>query len=421
MAYQKRKQYVPKRNVPAKRSRSTGRRLQGVSNTDLNQYLTNAVVVGGGTAIADRIQAFGNSYSTDGLSAQLRSNMRTGSRTKTVKRNSKKSTETDGAIELAMTKMRYGSYVATPSRGLLGASVQSTWLRAGNANPYANSASASTLPGYFGLTNYNASGTGDQYTPMHLWDVTSWFNNQAGVAVLSTPGYSMRLVGTVPTFSILNGCSWQIENTGATPASTGASPNQSDMLKYIQAKLMLYGASDRPTRFNLMLMSLKQDYLHPDMIISAGAVANSSTDYINQRSLFWQSVVKEYCFNPVMIGQDKSLKQNMTVLQEKDIIVQPKLSTEASGFSGHSHQVNWDMNLNRKQNYAWNEGTIASIGVASNNVPVVINDMSCTVAPSRRLYLMLRATSGYETVVSSNPKVHPSYDCVLRGLHQMLA
>lgn len=321
----------------------------------------------------------------------------------------------------AMTQMNitFGKKVVDKLPKVVRACVQSVLCRSQLVGQFDNIATATTAPGAITLQN-TQNGVGVVQLPILLFDVTSWFNNLAGAVTYSQPVWymSMTNLGVVSWNNVV--APWVLEDTQSPSSSTGTVPNQSDLLKWVSLKFNCYGATARPTKYSIDLISLKEDYLHPDQCNGAAPTTNSTTNvsYGTEQSTFWQSIVKPFVYNPIVVGNYKAGGKMKTYFH-KEFILEEKLSTEPSveQFTGHFKQVNIFMNMNRIQRYSWNtNGYQSATAQQTGGIMVDIANPTCLVAPKARLYVMVRATSTLGTVI--DPTKHPSLDWVLRAKHE---
>jgi hypothetical protein len=331
--------------------------------------------------------------------------------------------EKDTGVGAEFTKqvVTFGKYKKEHIPKILRATIQTVVCRMTNCNQYDNVASATTLPGSLALANWQINGAGNTAVPLVMFDVTSWINNIQGTLTYSTPGFNLNFdpSGNV-VFNQIGGA-WALEHTSAPAASSGTAPNASDLLKSVQLRMLFYGATAKPTKFSIDLVSIKDDYLHPDSANVAQSAAQSA-DGINlqsDRNLFWQTQVRPYIFSPLVLGDPINAKGKMKVHKHTEFLLQEKLTNEPTSFSGHMHQLMYNLHLDRIQKYDWNDPSFQTPNALENAyLTPNIALPTTTVSPRARLYVMIRAQSTFNTSGSLDPSKNPSFDIIMRGVHQ---
>lgn len=66
----------------------------------------------------------------------------------------------------------------------------------------------------------------------------------------------------------------------------------------------------KPTRFDLDLISIKDDLLQPDITPPVDDVSDENVSFIRARNAFWNAVIRPYLWSPMMIGDTKALSGN---------------------------------------------------------------------------------------------------------------
>lgn len=288
-----------------------------------------------------------------------------------------------------------------------------------NAWKLLNQNKSSTIYGYralsaFGGSNGNLSltnvspttSTGPWAPPCHLFDLTSAINVVNGVA--TSPNIWFRPQFSDPTAAATlswgNTQNWTLENTDHAPSIVDTYPNGSDTLDWVQAKLMCYCPLQLPSRFQIDVVQFKDTRLIPGEGTSQFAAA------------FWQGVNKRFSYSPLE-GGDYKYQKYFKTLYTNTFILNPKENTEA--VNTIFREVNIFMRLNRRCTYDWEDqdrmNMVASADFQQNDG----TNIKTTVHPRARIYLMIRAQSGWGTAFSN--AIMPSYDIVLRTKHTQLA
>lgn len=344
----------------------------------------------------------------------------------TTKTVSKKKDQPDTGVGAEFTKMSisHGKVVKHHLPKLLLASIKAMTCRICWVNQYDNSASSTSLPGALGLNNFQLNGNGPLSLPLHLIDITSWLNTNSNVLTYSQPLYTMvsDLPGNV-TFA-QNPNQWFVEQSADRPVDVAMMTRESDLLKSVSAKFLFYGATAKPTKFTIDLISIYDDSLHPDANTPA-VVSNGSenVNLANGKSAFWTSMVRPCLWSPLVMGDAKATSgRKYKVHQHTEFLLQEKLLNEPSSFAGHMKQVNYTINLDRIQRYDWNNKLLTGPPMTdlSAQVNPETNDLETVVTPKRRLYIMIRAQSTLNQSANPDPTKSPSYDLVLRSKHESI-
>lgn len=322
--------------------------------------------------------------------------------------------------EFSKMSVTFGKTVKHNLPKLLMASIKAQTCRISWVNQYDNPASATTLPGNIALNNFQLNGTGSVQLPLHLFDITSWLNTNAGNTVVAQPLWTMQTdVNGVCTFSQSTN-QWNLEQAADRPVDTAMMTRESDLLKSVSAKFLFYGATGKPTKFSIDLISINDDSLHPDTNINM-TTNSENVNLLAGKSAFWTSMVRPMLWSPLVSGDAKATSgHKFKVHQHTEFLLQEKLSNEPNSFAGHMKQVNYTLHLDRIQRYDWNNKA-ATQAVVTEGGPAIsyeTNDLTTVVTPKRRLYLMIRAQSAFNNGASSDPTKTPSYDLVVRSQHQ---
>lgn len=334
----------------------------------------------------------------------------------------KKHDQPDIGVGAEFTKMSlsYGKIVKHNLPKLLLASIKSVTGRQYWVNQFDNPASATTLPGAIGLNNFQLNGAGNIAMPLHLIDISSWMNTKAGLLSYSQPLFTMVTDTSGNVTFAQDSKAWFIEQGADRISDVAMQTRESDLLKTVTAKFLFYGATGKPTKFSIDLISIYDDSLHPDTNISMTANSGENVSLWDGKSAFWTSMVRPMLWNPLIMGDSKVTSgHKYKVHQHSEFLLQEKLSNEPSSFSGHMKQVNYQLNLDKIQRYDWNNKFVTPPSSTEGvGIYPETNDLSTVVAPKRRLYLMIRAQSTFNTGASFDPSKSPSYDLVLRSKHE---
>lgn len=346
---------------------------------------------------------------------------KTFTRKTTRKVTAKKHDTPDIGVGAEFTKMSisFGKPVTEKLPKLLQASIKTQTARLTLVNQFDNAASATTQPGVLGLNNFQLNGAGSIAQPLHLIDVTAWLNTVGGVIQYATPLYAMYIDPSGNVGFAENSAVYQLEMAADRSQDTAMYTRESDLVKTVKTRLLFYGCTAKPTRFDLDLISINDDSLQPDVSAPVNANASENVNYVGARNAFWNAMVRPYLWSPLMIGDTKAMSgKKYKVHQHSSFLLQEKLSNEPSSFAGHMKQVDYSMHLNRIQRYDWNNKN--PTWGANSSMASELNDLASVASPKRRLYLMIRAQSTFNNGATVDPSKNPSYDLLLRSTHQSL-
>jgi len=352
------------------------------------------------------------------------------SRTVTVT-DRERNASTGSGGELAQSRLTYGKARNEKLPMVLRANVERIFGRITQANQFDANTGTAQLPGAMALAHVNLGGAAaTTQLPMVLIDVTSWFNN------VGTDGAYSAFTVWRPEMAVSSGNitwnnvgpQWTIEKTSGvatSSVSTGTASFGSDVLKSVIGKMLFYGATSKPTKFSLSLISLKKDYLIPDFQQSSGAgaalglYAQNNENFRSEHTACWQDYARWTLFNPILTGQPRMASKIKTHASH-NFIIQQKESFEPNANTGHMRIVNINLHPERLQRYDWSVSGYATHPVMETSAITSEQAQPANVvAPTKRMYLAVRAMSSYSTAVSN--ALQPSFDFNLRAIHEIVA
>lgn len=338
-------------------------------------------------------------------------------RTASVTKNTKRRRETKHAIgEYSKVSVALGS---KPKQTLSAAWQLLNQNKNGlifNASAYQQFAGTT---GICGLWNVSTSPTtGALACPVHLWDVSAVVNTNAGATQTpvvqylmsqATPLSSSAVSWNTGGYSPVAGATLNTEKSSAALNTYQSTPTASSTLEWVQAKLLFYAPTTIPCRVSVQLVQFTDARCAPyDPNIDKYRVSPLGQFHTS----FWQSMAKQYTFNPLETG-DASYKKYLKVLASEDFIFQPKETTE--NVQAIMRQVNIFKRLNMFAKYDWSEDGPINGGLLASGIQQDVGNVNYQLHPQKRVFLMIRAqannTTGY------NQSVHPSYDIVVRSKH----
>lgn len=254
------------------------------------------------------------------------------------------------------------------------------------------------------------------YMPVHCYDLTSVLNNNDTTSTTPNVAYELRFSNDTAAHV----ASWGVfQNNNLTttwtsidaPTTTPAKlEGGTAYLNTVDVKLLLYGATAQPNKFQIDLCQFDQDFV-PD---TGGTVQVPVTSTMTaDHTAFWEYMTKRWCFNPIDTENTK-FRKNWKILKSMVIEMDAKETTE--GTQNRYKEVRMFYRMNRKLNYRWLENDTAALTNTDTQTNTAQNQ--CYVQQKARVYLMIRALnpvvfpSGVSTVSNT-----PSYDIVIEKTH----
>lgn len=300
-----------------------------------------------------------------------------------------------------------------------------------------------TAGGYFFCnTNAVTPATTKNLLPLHIVDLTNCPNYTAAGVI--SDNCHLRLTTSNNTSSAtvsFEAPNAQAQGSGGTASGANAFiverslnatnnsyfPGQMAMLDWVQLKLMLYGTLTRPVRWRVEVIQLKYDWLHPDFQLTT-EVASLNPKYTQERNGFWQYMIKPWITTPINAQQPGYKQMYKVVKTLVDTVIEPKLSTEPNAQATtwpstggtalpHQREVNVFYRMQRKCRFDWNTDINVDEGVTTLSWGQNTGDVTTTVHPKARLYLIIRATcpvNNTGALSSSNILTDPTFDILVR-------
>lgn len=328
------------------------------------------------------------------------------------------------------------------TNALVNASKQAQYWRWSVMNPY------DYVLGGALKCNYNSSitpATPACRYPLYLIDLESIQNTNAGSVTRGYVVYRLCSTNNVPASKMwfdstnslpqtpsgaLSGSNtWQKENL---PSSVeGSNVNlayRRAIQNWVDIKLMMYGTTKYVTTFDVELIKLKDDWLHPDWWSDSSAVTDPITAlstplgnenlYLN-RQAFWQMMLAPSIANPLN-SQDPLLKKQYRVVQKIcSVTIEPKLTNEPNLLVPHMVRQDAFLKYDKMLKYDWDDvstllgGTTSVAGAYEQNLGEIKN----VTRPKTRTYLMIRARVAFPSASATDvydPTSDPTFDLFLR-------
>jgi len=374
-------------------------------------------------------------------------------RTYTADPTNKIQTTSSGGMTTHSMTVRLGT-PKTMMQKLLRSSKESYVLRFGAIQPFNNTVALSISGGMAGggaysLVNFNsiaaaATGAFMHQMPLHVFDLTSINNVNAGNLISGEPMRRLEFLGTCVTagiyptnrvdFSVIGGRQadgvtaadvWQIEKTPYTAANTV--PAGMIMQEWSQIKMLCYGAKTHSTRFKIQVVQIIEDDFHPLEITQLDATAPGSSaawDDVSAPINFWQGVASASYKHPIAtISTD--YRKSLKVIKEYNFIVDPTTTIEERAEVGHSKALNIFVPMYRTNNYNSKAQALDASVADADNFGTEVQKNEAYLKPRARIYLIVQATNPY-TQNSASPQTFttsntPSYDIVIRNKFSQLS
>jgi len=192
-------------------------------------------------------------------------------------------------------------------------------------------------------------------------------------------------------------------------------------IRWIDVRLLLYGARTQPTTYEILVVRFKTDYLAPRVNGHEGD-GQHYADY----TVFWQNMAKKLMFNSIVPGQ-RTTDENtaMTVIKRVKVVIQPALTTEEDK-NPNSRVIRMFIPDGRMLSYQHaGRPTVDGVAVTDDSWMPVNRDatqpLNTPKSVKARTYLIIRAVNTTNTAATALNT--PSYDICLRkkeafsGLH----
>lgn len=199
---------------------------------------------------------------------------------------------------------------------------------------------------------------------------------------------------------------------GASGINASFGVGAKSYLESFKAKFVLNGPTQRPTKWCIQLVQLKET-------VTPGWAGTNDT----VATAFWEAVHKPYGFSPLDPGPASHLRKYMKVLKTMVVTMDSPESSE-DHVSSRMRHVDFTAFLNRKCNYAWGQNEdLTNLGtddIPENGTLVAGQEFSTHVHPNARVYIMIRALCTFRDNEIPTNAVYPSYDLLLQTTHRSM-
>ena len=292
-------------------------------------------------------------------------------------------------------------------------------------------------PGAFGIASsfYGSTASGLYKLPLHLYSLSAVPNVNNGTITNVPAMWALQKSDTTsnsyPTFISIGNITAQ--NVAGSSVAYQSYPQQSDVLKAISTKLVLYGSLTRPIKYLIQIVQFRKSYLHPDFINGLATAANPiAQPEMSKASAFYDNLTKPYTYSPISFN-DNTQNRDLKVIKSWVHIIQPKTNLEASvglrestsnvetvGAMPHSKIISIYQKFNRSSKYDWDNSVASALPTSDGTdiIPVLTGGNKTDVTYNARMYLMVRALSPVFTYNTFDAGVSGSYDICTRYYHE---
>lgn len=270
----------------------------------------------------------------------------------------------------------------------------------------------------------NANG-GTVYTPYVVYRLASTSNvNTSKLWFDTTTSLPQAASGSLSSSN-----TWQKENLPSSIAGASVTlPYRRVLQNWVDIKLLMYGTTKYVTTFDVELIKLKDDWLHPDWWSDASAVTDpintlavnqGNENLYNNRQAFWQMMLAQSIAHPLN-SQDPLLKNQYRVVQRIcSTTIQPKNTSEPNLLVPHMQRQDCFLKYNKMLRYDWDDvgylsgGTTSVSGAFESNT----GELKTVTRPKTRTYLMIRARAvvpATSTTDVYDPSTDPTFDLFIR-------
>lgn len=243
---------------------------------------------------------------------------------------------------------------------------------------------------------------------------TANFTTIVGGTTLNVNGFDVHSSVDQKDYSLYP--TWSDQRKYATPGTLSNNAmfgvGAKSYLESFKAKFVLNGPQQRPTRWCIQLVQLKET-------VTPGWAGSNDT----VATAFWEAISKPYGFSTLDPGPAPHLRKYMKVLKTMYVTMDAPESSEDHLICRMRH-VDFTGFLNRKCNYAWGQNddltNLASDDIPENAFADTGTEFSTHVHPNARIYIMVRALCTLRIDELPSNAYYPSYDLLLQTTHRSL-
>lgn len=272
---------------------------------------------------------------------------------------------------------------------------QPTWYRYSGKNRF------NALGGFYGLPNHlnTALTPNEEALPVYIFELTQCPNFGTPSVQSPLPFYTVRRTNAAtPTYQLIpqnaqtdtgSGFnSWIVENQPGQITY----PGRAAVHKYSDIRMMVYGATQTPIKYDVSIVSFPDDSYNPfnqNILMTGTGISNAS----DQSPVMIDYLLAQYAGNPINI-QDSALRKYIKYHFRENFIIQPGSTTDGDQGVPHFRELRIFKKWDQITRFDW-----IPTDRADPQLPVAFMSNNAPVAPTpnyvNRKYLMIRATSAY--------------------------
>lgn len=266
------------------------------------------------------------------------------------------------------------------------------------------------------LSNRQTALGAELLCPMYMWDMTSVLQRQGTTNFVPNVRWRVVLGNETITPGSLT---WRAEGaisqlvsqtSPGDPLSQVNYVGERGILDWINAKFLFYAPTVIPIRIQVDLVQFRDDNLMPTDNSSGTYPVNQSTTDARVIA-FYQYLLKKFMWTPLESG-DQMHRKSIRYLKRMTLYMDPKESTD--GTATRYKELNFFANLNRMCDYRWDARDLMAMTTDDTQFASNLQNR-ITVEPKKRVWLILRATSSYQTAAVDTNAHHPSFDYYIKS------
>lgn len=273
--------------------------------------------------------------------------------------------------------------------------------------------------GYYGLPNHlNTTAPGIEYLPMYFFELQTCINFNGAIqnpfpfwAVQRTnsASQSYQLVqnnGQTDTGSSFG--QWILEDT---PGQTSY-PGRAATHKYSDIRMMIYGATQTPIKYDICIVSFPDDEYNPFNGVY-NPTTSSTFSVAGLSAILLDNLLAPYASNPINI-QEPKLRDKIKYYFRENFIIQPGSTTDGDAGVPHFRELRIFKKWDQIVRFDWGPTDRVDPQVPAG-FQQNLTAINCSPNFPYRKYLMIRATSAY-----TSSGVAPLIDTTKNGTFDLL-
>lgn len=295
---------------------------------------------------------------------------------------------------------------------ILATNQQAAWYRFSGKNRF-NSGG-----GFYGLPNHlTTTATPVEYLPCYFFELTGVPNFNGSLINPFPFWYLQRTNSAAQSYQLVqtngqndtggNFGQWFFENSGGSSSY----PGRAAVHKYSDIRMMLYGATATPIKYDISIVSFPDDDYNP--FYGQNMITSSTFSVAGLSQVLLDNLLSPYASNPINI-QDPKMREKVNYHFRENFIIQPGSTTDGDAGVPHFRELRIFKKWDRVYRFDW--GDVDRVdpqlpaGFQQNLTPVYAVPNHCY-----RKYVMIRATSGY-----TSSGVPPNIDVTKNGTFDLL-